>query len=100
MNGTYRSLTLFKNGDSIKNTASFFLVDIDADWILTPDLLIITKSKNSWGGLFSSSSQSVQKVSHELTIDEVTKLQQFFMLVAMGNMAGTLGLNMTLPQLN
>ena len=32
MNGTYRSLTLFKNGDSVKNTASFFIVDINADW--------------------------------------------------------------------
>ncbi|CAF1197291.1 unnamed protein product [Rotaria sordida] len=31
MDGKYRSLTLFKNGDSITNTASFFIVDVNAD---------------------------------------------------------------------
>jgi hypothetical protein len=31
MNGLYRSLTLFKNGDSVKNTASFFAIAIDAN---------------------------------------------------------------------
>ncbi|CAF0946704.1 unnamed protein product [Rotaria sordida] len=30
-NGNYRSLTLFKNGDSLTNTTSFFIVDINAD---------------------------------------------------------------------
>ncbi len=100
MNGTYRSLTLFKNGDSIKNTASFFIVDIDADWHLAPDLLIITESVSKWGGLYSLSIQSIQEVPHVLTLDEAIKLQQFFMLVAIGNMAGSLGVNMPIPQLN
>ena len=96
MNGTYRSVTLFKNGDSIDNTASFFIVDIDAGWELAPDLLLITKSKSILGGLFSSSKQSIQEVPHALTIDEAVKLQQFFMLVAIGNMGSTLDLNMTI----
>jgi hypothetical protein len=100
MNGTYRSLTLFKNGDSNKNTASFFIVDIAADWHLAPDLLIITTSKSKLGGLYSSSSQSIQEVPHVLTLDEAIKLQQFFMLVAIGNMAGSLGVNTPIPQLN
>ncbi len=52
------------------------------------------------GGLYSSSSQSIQEVPHDLTIDEAIKLQQFFMLVAIGNMAGSLGVNTTMPQLN
>ncbi len=29
MNGEYRSLTLFKNGDSVKDTVSFFVIDIN-----------------------------------------------------------------------
>jgi hypothetical protein len=74
MNGKYRSLTLFKNGDSIKNTASFFIVDIDADWNLAPDLLIILESVSKWGGLYSSSSQSIEEVPHVLTLDEAIKL--------------------------
>jgi hypothetical protein len=85
MNGKYCSLTLFKNGDSTKNTASFFIVDIDTDWNLAPDLLIITKSKSILGGLYSSSSQSIEEVPHVLTLDEAIKFQQFFMLVAIGN---------------
>ncbi|UJR24630.1 hypothetical protein I4U23_006004 [Adineta vaga] len=99
MNGKYRSLTLFKNGESIKNTASFYIIDIDADWTLAPDLLLITKSKSYLGGLWSSTSQSIQEIPHVLTIDEAFKLQQFFMLVAIGNVAGTLGINVTMPQL-
>jgi hypothetical protein len=99
-NGNYRSLTLFKNGDSLSNTASFFIVDINADWQLAPDLLLIQKSKSILGGLFESNKQSIQEIPHSLTLDEVTKLQQFFMLVAMGNLASTLHLNVTLPELN
>jgi hypothetical protein len=33
-------------------------------------------------------------------MDEAVKLQQFFMLVAMGNIASTLGSNVTVPELN
>ena len=92
MNGKYRSLTLFKNGDSVKNTASFYIVDVDADWTLAPDLLLITKTKSVLGGLYSSTSQSLEQIPHMLTMDEAVKLQQFFMLVATGNMASNLGL--------
>ncbi|CAF2637942.1 unnamed protein product [Rotaria sp. Silwood2] len=99
-NGTYRSLTLFKNGDSLTNTASFFIVDVDANWQLAPDLLLIQTSKSYLGGLFQSNQQSIQEVPHVLTLDEAVKLQQFFMLVAMGNLASTIGANVTLPQLD
>ncbi|CAF3553941.1 unnamed protein product [Rotaria sp. Silwood1] len=77
-NGVYRLLTLFKNGDSVKDTASFFIVDINANWTLAPDLLIITTTKSSWDGLFSSTHQTIQEVPHASTLDEATKLQQFF----------------------
>ncbi len=100
MNGNYRSVTLFKNGDSLSNTASFFIVDVNADWQLAPDLLLIQTSKSYLGGLFESNKQSIQEVPHVLTLDEAVKLQQFFMLVAMGNLASTLHLNVTLPELN
>ncbi|CAF1240121.1 unnamed protein product [Rotaria sordida] len=84
-NGNYRSLTLFKNGDSLTNTASFFIVDINADWQLAHDLLLIQKSKSYLGGLFEN---------------EAVKLQQFFTLVAMGNLGSKVGANVALPQLN
>jgi hypothetical protein len=100
MNGTYRSLTIFKNGDSLTDTASFFIVDVNADWQLAPDLLLIQTSKSILGGLFETNKQSIQEVPHALTMDEVVKLQQFFMLVAMSNVASTLGANVTIPSLN
>ncbi|CAF2033087.1 unnamed protein product [Rotaria magnacalcarata] len=89
-NGVYRCLTLFKTGDSTTDTASFFIVDINSDYHIAPDLLLVTTSKSRLGGLFSSSKQSIQEVPHVLTLDEAVKLQQFFMLVAIGNMAQTL----------
>jgi hypothetical protein len=82
MNGTYNSLTIFKNGDSLTNTASFFIVDIAADWQLAPDLLLIQTSKSYFGGIFESNKQSIQEVPYVLTTDEAFKLQQFFMLIA------------------
>ncbi len=100
MSGDYRSLTLFKTGNSVQNTASFFIVDIDASWTLAPDLLLITKSESSFGGLFSSTSQSIQEVPHMLSLDEAKLLQQFFMVLALGNVGGSLGINVTYPQLN
>jgi hypothetical protein len=100
MNGTYRSLTLFKNADSLTNTASFFIIDIDAGWQLAPDLLIIQTSTSKWGGLLQKNEQSIEEVPHVMTLDEAVKLQQFFMLVAMGNIASTLQLNVTLPSLD
>ncbi|CAF4751216.1 unnamed protein product, partial [Rotaria sp. Silwood1] len=90
MDGKYRSLTLFKNGDSITNTASFFIVDVNADWQLAPDLLLIQTSKSYLGGFFESSKQSIQEVPHVLTLDEAKQLQQFFMMIAISNLAGTL----------
>ncbi|CAF0843850.1 unnamed protein product [Rotaria sordida] len=78
-NGNYRSLTLFKNA---------------------PNLLIIQTSKSYLGGPFERNKQSLQEAPHVLTMDEAVKLQQFFMLVAMGNLASTIGANVTLPQLN
>ncbi|CAF0983915.1 unnamed protein product [Rotaria sordida] len=99
MDGKYRSLTLFKNGDSIINTASFFIVDINADWQLAPDLLLIQTSKSYLGGLFESSKQSIQEVPHVLTLEEAKQLQQFFMMIAISNLAGTLGMNLTYPSL-
>lgn len=100
MNGSYNSLTLFKNGDSTKNTASFFIVDINANWILAPDLLMITEEKSILGGLISSSKQSIQEIPHVLTFDEAIKLQQFFMFIALGNIANSLGANITFPQIS
>ena len=100
MNGNYRSLTIFKNGDSLTNTASFFIIDINADWQLAPDLLLIQTSKSYLGGLFEKNKQSIEEVPHVLSLDEAVKLQQFFMLVAMGNLASSLGTNITLPELN
>ncbi|CAF3298587.1 unnamed protein product, partial [Rotaria sp. Silwood2] len=92
-------LTVFKNGDSIQNTASFFIVDINANWDLAPDLLIITKQTSILGGLWSSSKQSIQQVPHVLTLDEAMKLQQFFMAIALSNMVKTFGVNVTFPTL-
>ncbi|CAF3590188.1 unnamed protein product [Rotaria socialis] len=89
-NGVYRCLTLFKTGDSTTDTASFFIVDVNSDYHIAPDLLLVTTSKSRLGGLFSSSKQSIQEVPHVLTLDEAVKLQQFFMLVAIGNIAQTL----------
>ena len=100
MNGAYRSLTLFKNGDSLSDTASFFIVDINADWQLAPDLLIIQSSRSILGGLFQRNRQSIQEVPRILTMEEAVQLKDFFMLIALNNIASTLKANVTLPPLN
>ena len=99
MNGSYNSFTLFKNGDSIKNTGSFFIVDIESNWQLAPDLLIIRESKSILGGIWEETNESIQEVPHVLTMEEAVLLQKFFMVIATGNLAGTLAVNVTYPQL-
>ncbi|UJR29536.1 hypothetical protein I4U23_010753 [Adineta vaga] len=100
MNSNYRSITLFKNGDSVTNTASFFIVDVNAEWEIAPDLLLIQKSRSILGGLFESSKQSIEEVPHVVTLEEATKLQQFFMLIATSNLAATMGINAPVPDVN
>ncbi|CAF2487404.1 unnamed protein product [Rotaria sp. Silwood2] len=85
---------------SMTCTASFFTVDINADWQLAPDLLLILTSKSYLDHIFESNQQSIQNVPHALTTDEVIKLQQFFMFVAIGNLASTIGSNVTCSQFN
>lgn len=60
---------------------------------------MIRKSRSILDGLFQDTSESIQEVSHMLTMDEAVKLQQFFMIIALGNVAGTLGVNGTYPSL-
>ncbi|CAF3756846.1 unnamed protein product [Rotaria socialis] len=98
-NGIYRSLTLFKNGDSRTNTASFYIVDINANWEIAPDLLIIEKRKSRLGGLFEKTTQSIEYVPHTLTFDEATRLKEFFTLLAIDKMAVTLGIKIPALQL-
>ncbi|CAF2840576.1 unnamed protein product [Rotaria sp. Silwood2] len=99
MNGSYNSVTMFKNGDSIKNTGSFFIIDIESNWQLAPDLLLIRESKSILGGIWEETKESIQEVPHMLTMEEAVLLQKFFMVIATGNLAGSLGVNVTYPQL-
>lgn len=98
--GKYCSLTLLKTGDSNTNTASFYIISVEAYWKLASDLLIVTRSKSKLGGIFESTKQSITEVPHALTLDEATQLQKFFITVATSNLALTLGVNITLPSVN
>ena len=99
MNGKYRFVTLYKNADSSAKTASFYIVDINADWQLTPDLLIVTKSRSILGGIFEKSKQTIEEVPHALTPQEGEQLLAFFNMVSMTHLASRLGFNVTLPKL-
>ncbi|UJR11906.1 hypothetical protein I4U23_016084 [Adineta vaga] len=99
-NGKYRFLTLYKNADRINKTASFFLVDINSDWQIANDLLIVKKSRSVLGGLFENTKQYIQEIPHVLTVEEADQLRQFFTLVSMSHLASILRVNVTLPQLN
>ena len=97
--GYYRSLTLFKNGDSLTNTASFLLVTINTELQLAPDLLMIQSSRSILGGLFQKNKQSIEQVPHDLTQEEILLLHDFYMLVALQKIAPSLRANVTLPSL-
>jgi hypothetical protein len=87
MNGTYRSLAIFKNANGLTNTASFFI---------DPNI----QSLSRWPFLKKKNKQSIFEVPHALTMNVAIKLQSFFMLIAMNNVVSTLETNVTLPQLN
>ena len=95
----YRYVSLFKNGDSTTNKASFIIVDIKVDFELAPDLLLIHKTKSKLGGIWEKTTDSIEHVPHALTSQEAIHLEQFFQIIAIGKLAATLGLNVSYPPL-
>jgi len=84
----------------VSKRLSLFIIDVDVSWQMVFDLLLVCKTKSENGGLGQEMKETIEKVPHVLIIDEAFQLQQFFMLVATGNVAKTLDVNFTYPTLN
>ncbi|CAF4352591.1 unnamed protein product [Rotaria sp. Silwood2] len=78
---------------NIIRTSTLTSKDIDANWKLAPDLEVITEKFSILGGLWSSTYESIQKIPHAITLEEATQLQQFFLVVALGKLADSLGID-------
>lgn len=49
---------------------------------VAPDILIVRSSKSSWGGLFSKSSERVERIPHSMTPQDLQQLLDYFDLIA------------------
>ena len=74
-------------------------MDIEVDFELAPDLLLIHKTKSKLGGIWEKTADSIEHVPHALTSQEAIHLVQFFQIIATEKLAATLGLSVSYPPL-
>lgn len=89
-NDYYRVKSVYKNGDFSSQMASYFVIDLQFDFNLAPDILDIQTHRSILGGIFESSSEKYQKIPHEITLDDLQKLASFFQLVQAQAVSDTL----------
>lgn len=102
-NGHDQTVMVLKNGDPTTGDGNFFIITIDAEFDVAPDLLLVHKHRSILGGIFESDKDSIEDVPHVLTLQESIALQDFFTIVAMGKVAEIYGIPFewpTIPPLN
>ena len=55
---------------------------MDADFVLSPDLIVMRNTKSILGGLFSSENDQVKEVPHTLTPADLSTLLDYFDMIA------------------
>ena len=75
------------------------MVDIEANFQLAPDLLVVRTQRSFLGGIFSDDKTRIEQVPHVLSLNDAIQLQNFFKILAMGKMAEVLGIPFTFPDI-
>jgi len=88
--GAYKVKTVVKNGDLTTMMASYLVVDLEIDFHIADDILDIVTHKSVAGGLWDTTTEKYQRVPHDLTLDDLEKLMNFFRLVQMQAMSDVL----------
>jgi hypothetical protein len=65
-----------------QDNISLYVFVMQNSFDLAPDLLIMRSSHSSWGGLFSSSDEHIERVPHNLTPVDLQTLLDYFDLIA------------------
>ena len=61
---------------------SVYTVNMNNSFQVAPDILIVRNSKSSWGGLFSKSTERVERIPHAMTPQDLQQLLDYFDLIA------------------
>ena len=87
---------LINNRDDGK--INVILTTINCKLQLSPDLLVINKSKSFLGGIFANSKDSFKNMPKNLTAKEVEDIMKFFQIFFAKNMFDQLGFKFELPE--
>ena len=78
-NANYLCLMTYINED---NKYSIYTVQMKNSFEIAPDILIVRDSKSSWGGLFSESTERIERIPHAMTPVDLQQMLDYFDLVA------------------
>jgi hypothetical protein len=93
--GSYKVKTVVKNGDLATMMANYLVCDLQISFTLDDDLLDIVTHKSVAGGIWDTTTEKYQSIPHDLTLDDVEKLMNFFRLVQMQAMSDVLNATIT-----
>jgi hypothetical protein len=63
---------------------NFFVANMAANFMLSPDLLVVKTTKSYLGGLFKDEHVTIKHSPHKLSPDDLSTLLDYFDLVAFG----------------
>ena len=80
-NNTYAVKSVFKNSDYTSMMSSFIVVDLRVNFALLPDIQDTETYKSVAGGIFEHQYHTIQRIPHDLTLDDMTKMMNYFQLI-------------------
>lgn len=93
----YINLMIYRN--TTANTYDMLIADIDTDFKLAPELLVIQHSRSVLGGAYASDKVIFQEVPASLTLNDIKLLFKFFEIIAFKNIGVLLGLDLNYPEI-
>jgi len=83
--------------DMEKKTTSIMVADIQATFALAPNILIVQKTQSKLGGIYESSSQSIEYQNRPIQTTDIQAVFQFFQVVAFDQFAKLLNVPAAVP---
>jgi hypothetical protein len=82
-----------------KNTYDFLINDVQADFKLAPDVLVVSKKLSVLGGIWEDSKDEYVKVPKSLSTDDAKMVMQFFSIVAFKGFLEQFGMDVPFPKI-
>jgi hypothetical protein len=98
--GQIRYSNILISQDVERNTYDLFLIDVNAEFKLAPDVFVISKMFTTLGGLYNNVKEEMLTVPKSLTQEDIETVMNFFQIIAYKTLAGHFGVKLQFPKLS